>query len=84
MTLNYIDLTSVLAIDKSQGLTRTTQQHTTSGQTFALTEIQTCPLSTLKVADVQISAVSCTTTGRIDRNSTVYAKAVSLRILMTS
>ena len=56
MTLNYIDLTSVLAIDKSQGLTRTTQQHTTSGQTFALTEIQTCPLSTLKVANVQISA----------------------------
>ena len=42
--LNYIDLRSVLAIDRSQGVqllgTRTTQQHTTSGQTFALTEIQ--------------------------------------------
>ena len=36
--------------------TRTTQQHTTSGRTFALIEIQICPLSTLKVADVQISA----------------------------
>jgi len=27
-----------------------------SGQIFALAEIRTCPLSTLKVADVQISA----------------------------